>query len=82
MLSITAFAQADFDDWLPLWKGYLTFYEHPQHTALSLKTFERLIDPNGSILGFGARNGDGRMIGIVHYLYHPTTRVDFGVLLP
>jgi GNAT superfamily N-acetyltransferase len=56
-------------DWEPLWKGYLDFYR----TAVSRETYDttwgRLHDPNEPMHVLGAYV-DGRLLGIVHYLYH------------
>lgn len=56
-------------DWEPLWKGYLDFYE----TSVSKETYDttwaRLHDPNEPMGLLGAYV-DGKLLGIVHYLYH------------
>jgi GNAT superfamily N-acetyltransferase len=56
-------------DWEPLWKGYLDFYQ----TVLPRETYDttwaRLHDPNEPMFVLGAYI-DGRLAGIVHYLYH------------
>lgn len=56
-------------DWEPLWKGYLDFYE----TSVSKETYDttwaRLNDPNEPMGLLGAYV-DGKLLGIVHYLYH------------
>jgi GNAT superfamily N-acetyltransferase len=56
-------------EWEPLWKGYLDFYQ----TAVSQETYDttwaRLQDANEPMFVIGAYV-DGRLTGIVHYLYH------------
>jgi GNAT superfamily N-acetyltransferase len=56
-------------EWEPLWKGYLDFYQ----TAVSKETYDttwaRLQDSNEPMFVIGAYV-DGRLTGIVHYLYH------------
>jgi len=62
----------DKERWLELWEGYLTFYEtslDPQITAL---TWERLNDPEFDMHGILAVV-DGRVIGLAHFLYRPST---------
>jgi GNAT superfamily N-acetyltransferase len=65
---------ADKPRWRELFEGYLTFYK----TALSNEqidlTFDRLLgdfewDPSGLV----AVNGQGRIDGITHYLFHRST---------
>ena len=37
----------DYDSWLPLWKGYLDFYEVSVPDEVTAETWRRLIDPDG-----------------------------------
>jgi GNAT superfamily N-acetyltransferase len=66
-------AESDRKAWLPLWQGYLTFYEASVADEVTAETWRRLIDPHGAIHGFGAVDDGGRLIGFVHYLFHPVT---------
>ena len=56
-------------NWEPLWKGYLDFY----NTSVSKETYDttwaRLHDANEPMGLLGAYV-DGKLLGIVHYLYH------------
>lgn len=56
-------------DWEPLWRGYLDFY----NTSVSRETYDttwaRLHDPKEPMGLLGAYI-DGKLLGIVHYLYH------------
>ena len=63
----------DREAWLPLWQGYLTFYETAVPDAVTDATWRRIVDPSGPIHAFGAFDGAGRLIGLVHYLFHPVT---------
>jgi GNAT superfamily N-acetyltransferase len=69
---IRPLAPDDYDSWLPLWKGYLDFYEVSVPDEVTAETWRRLIDPDGRVFGFGAIS-DGKLVGIVHYLFHPVT---------
>ena len=73
MTTIHALTAADRDDWLPLWQSYLTFYETPLAEDVTASTFARIVDPAGDIHGAIARDDDGRAVGIVHWLAHPST---------
>ena len=55
--------------WEPLWTGYLTFYEATLAPGATDTTWLRLHDPNEPMYLLGAYQ-DGRLIGIVHYVYH------------
>ena len=56
-------------EWEPLWKGYLDFYDAKVSRETYDTTWARLQDPNEPMYVLGAYV-DGRLIGIVHYLYH------------
>ena len=56
-------------DWEPLWKGYLDFYNTSVPTEVYDTTWARLHDRNEPMWLLGAYV-DGRLRGIVHYLYH------------
>jgi GNAT superfamily N-acetyltransferase len=56
-------------DWQPLWKGYLDFYRTTLPQEIYDTTWARLHDPAEPMHLLGAYV-DGRLRGIVHYLYH------------
>ena len=58
--------------WEPLWAGYLTFYETAVSPEVTDTTWRRLQDPAEPMFLLGAYL-DGRLIGIVHYLFHRST---------
>jgi GNAT superfamily N-acetyltransferase len=62
---------ADRVRWAELWRGYLTFYETQLPDEVYAATWARIMDPNGAIHALGARDGDGRLVGITHYFFHP-----------
>jgi len=64
-----------FDDrqaWEPLWQGYLTFYKSTLPNEVTETTWQRLNDPGEPMHGLVAVL-DGKIVGIVHYLYHRST---------
>ena len=72
-VSIRPLEPRDRDAWLPLWRGYLEFYETSVSDDVTEATWQRIVDPAGPIHGFCALDPNGKLIGIVHYLYHPVT---------
>jgi len=56
-------------DWEPLWRGYQTFYKVDLTDEISDVTWARLHDPDEPMGVLGAYV-DGRLCGIVHYLFH------------
>jgi GNAT superfamily N-acetyltransferase len=63
---------SDYAAWLPLWQGYLTFYETVLSDAQTTLTWQRLLDPSYNLHGLVAVR-DGNVVGITHYLFHPAT---------
>ena len=63
---------ADFDAWLPLWKGYLDFYRASVADEVTRNTWRRLLDP-AEPMNAALAMADGRAVGIVHWIYHRST---------
>ncbi len=59
--------------WDELWAGYLEFYREKLPQEISDATWQRLIDPDDQPHGLVALDGDGRVIGFVHYHFHLST---------
>jgi GNAT superfamily N-acetyltransferase len=56
-------------DWEPLWRGYLEFYKTNVSYNTYNTTWARFHDPAEPMWALGGYI-DGRLLGIVHYLYH------------
>ena len=70
---------ADRPAWQPLWDGYNAFYGREGETALdpavTETTWNRFFDPQEPVFAWVAE-ADGRLLGLVHYLFHrSTTRI-------
>jgi GNAT superfamily N-acetyltransferase len=63
----------DRECWDALWRGYLAFYSHDLPQQVTEFTFSRLVDPGQPLHGFVATDGDDRVLGFVHYLFHAST---------
>lgn len=73
MTEIHALTAADRDAWLPLWQGYLEFYEATLPGEQTDLTWSRLLDLQFPMWGAIATDAEGRAIGLVHWLTHPAT---------
>ncbi|AFM11492.1 GCN5-related N-acetyltransferase [Turneriella parva DSM 21527] len=60
----------DFIRWLPLWRGYLTFYESTLTEQTTQTTWQRLTDSQEPMFALGAFTESGELLGIVHCIYH------------
>ncbi len=70
MVQIRPLQQSDFDAWATLWRGYLEFYETVLEAQVYNTTFARLIDPSRRHQNAFVAEADGRLVGLVHYIYH------------
>jgi GNAT superfamily N-acetyltransferase len=75
-VKVREIAPGDYKQWLPLWNGYNEFYGRVGPTALpagiTKATWSRFFDENEPVHALVAEQ-DGRIIGIVHYLFHRST---------
>lgn len=60
----------DFAHWLPLWDGNNL---GQRDEAVTAETWSRLCDPNNTLVNGLCAEMNGEMMGIVHYILHPTT---------
>lgn len=60
---------ADFDVWLPLWRGYQEFYKVDLPAETTRTTWNRILDPREPVFGAVALAG-GEPVGIVHWILH------------
>lgn len=61
----------DFDQWHPLWQGYLSFYESSLPDSVTQTLWRRLLDTAHEIEGrVAARESDGQLVGLVHFFPH------------
>ncbi|HEY7889680.1 MAG TPA: GNAT family N-acetyltransferase [Steroidobacteraceae bacterium] len=67
---------ADYGQWRPLWDGYNAFYGRSGATSLPEEitqgTWERFFDAAEPVHALVAEE-EGRVVGLVHYLYHRST---------
>lgn len=69
-LLIRPLAPADHAEWRRLWTGYLQFYNTSVPEAVYAVTFARLIDPARPQQNALVAEQDGRLVGLVHYIFH------------
>jgi GNAT superfamily N-acetyltransferase len=70
-LSLAPISPGDYDQWAPLWRAYLEFYETELDDSIYKTSFARLCSTDyPDQCGFLAWQGE-RAVGLVHYIYHP-----------
>jgi GNAT superfamily N-acetyltransferase len=70
----------DFDQWLVLWNGYLDFYSENLPDGLTELSWQRIIDADFNLHGFGAFAAD-QLVGIVHFNFQNSTIAKNGFVL-
>ena len=75
-LIIRPIERSDYENWLPLWEGYNTFYGRSGPTALDPEitriTWNRFFDESEPVYALVAVS-EGRLVGLTHYLFHRST---------
>jgi len=59
----------DFEQWLPLWKGYQVFYKVDIAQEVTRQTWQRFMDP-AEPMHCAVAEMDGALVGLVHYIFH------------
>jgi GNAT superfamily N-acetyltransferase len=73
--TVRPLAEGDHAAWLPLWQGYLDFYEAKLDQRITENTWKRLLDPHEPMFGLVAE-ADGKLAGILNYVLHANTWSD------
>ncbi|MEO6281149.1 GNAT family N-acetyltransferase [Roseateles sp.] len=81
MIQVRPIQPTDRAAWQPLWDGYNAFYGRAGETALPVAvteaTWARFFDATEPVHALVAEEEGGRLLGLVHYLYHrSTTRIE------
>jgi GNAT superfamily N-acetyltransferase len=71
MIRIAPLQLSERTRWEALWDEYQVFYGVVLPASATESTWQRLHD--GRVHGLGARDAEGHLVGIVHFLYHEDT---------
>ncbi|HEY5189755.1 MAG TPA: GNAT family N-acetyltransferase [Solirubrobacteraceae bacterium] len=64
---------ADYEGWLVLWRGYLSFYRAEVTDEVTRLSFARLCAGTDGMLGLVAVDGEDRPVGLAHLIFHAAT---------
>jgi len=67
--SIHPLSPAHFEEWLPLWRSYQTFYQASIAGEVTSESFRRMLDNAEPAFGAMAFRGESPA-GFVHWIYH------------
>ena len=68
-IEIRPVTPADHAAWLPLWQGYLDFYQSELPAEVSAMTWQRFLDP-GEPTHAALAWRDGQAVGLVQWIFH------------
>ena len=75
-IQIIALEEINFEQWLPLWQGYLTFYKSQLSEEQIRLSWKRITNPEQiDMFGFAIQI-DGNVVGFVHLISHMSMWVD------
>jgi GNAT superfamily N-acetyltransferase len=72
-VTIRPLEAGDRADWEERWRNYLIFYEAELPAEQTEANWARLMDPARDPHGLVAVDAGGKIIGLVHYLFHVST---------
>ena len=70
--TVSGIRSQDRAAWSGLWRDYLAFYDTTRPPTLYERNFAQLVQGNGPLHGWLARDADGIAVGLVHYFTHGT----------
>jgi GNAT superfamily N-acetyltransferase len=70
MIKIRPIQKDDHASWKNLWAAYLKFYQTDLDPEITDQTWKRMHD---DIFGLVAINAEEKVVGFVHYVFHPST---------
>ena len=64
--------QSDFQNWLPLWEGYNSFYKRTVAPEITQTSWTRFLDSQEPMHALVAEK-NGKILGLAHYIFHRNT---------
>lgn len=72
-LTVRPLEASDRLAWRALWDSYCDFYGASLSEDVTNATWSRILDPASTIQGWGAFDGEGKLVGFAHTVLHPHT---------
>jgi GNAT superfamily N-acetyltransferase len=72
-MTIRELRHDDYDSWIELWSGYLSFYREDIGEQVTAATFGRLCAQTNGMFALVALDAEERLLGFAHSLVHPST---------
>ncbi|MBJ8450212.1 GNAT family N-acetyltransferase [Acinetobacter bereziniae] len=69
---IIALEEVHFEQWLPLWQGYLRFYNAQMGDEQIRLSWKRITNPDQTVMFGFAIKVNGQVVGFVHLISHPS----------
>ena len=74
VFTVRSVVHSDLSQWSKLWDGYNSFYQRTVSDEITRMTWSRFFDAYEPVHALVAE-ADGRLLGLVHYLYHRSTNL-------
>lgn len=75
-INIIPLEKIEFEQWLPLWQGYLTFYQSQLSAEQTQLSWQRITNPlQADMFGFAIQI-DEQIVGFVHLISHMSMWTD------
>ena len=71
-LGVRPVRASDWQNWLPLWRGYHDFYRNDPSDEVTRTTWARFLDEAEPVHALVSQRAE-HLVGTVHYLYHRNT---------
>ena len=68
-MSITSFEPSEYEVWARVWKAFIDRMNATLPESQYRSSWSRIQDPNGDLRGLAARDENGTIVGLAHYLY-------------
>jgi GNAT superfamily N-acetyltransferase len=75
-ITVRRLRATDREGWQRLWDQYLRFYRADLPARVTDKTFARLCESDGGLVGLLALDGEDTAVGLAHLVFHPSTWAD------
>jgi GNAT superfamily N-acetyltransferase len=72
-MTIRELRREDYQGWIELWSGYLSFYREELSQETTRTTFDRLCEKQDGMFGLVALDAQGQLVGFAHAIVHPST---------
>ncbi|MCJ1330276.1 hypothetical protein MMC10_006959 [Thelotrema lepadinum] len=68
-MPITSFEPSEYSTWAAIWRAFIDRMNATLSESQYKSSWSRIQDPNGDLHGLAARDENGTIVGLAHYLF-------------